>query len=459
MKKNAVIFFLFLTSSSAMTQINESPEQAYAANYNQVMQRTEWWRHDRFGMFIHFGAYAVAARGEWVKSNEYLSTAQYQKYVDAFYPDAFDAREWAKIAREAGMKYAVLTAKHHDGFCLFNSRLTDYKLSKQFDGRDLVREFLDAFRAEGLKVGLYYSLIDWHHPDYPNVGNHPQRNDPEYGKQSFKWDNYITYMHGQVEELVRDYGQLDIMWFDYSFDEYSGEKWKAKELIAMVRKYQPQIILDNRLSINEGTKTSGRVVSESGDFETPEQGVPDEGLRDKYGNPIPWETCLTLNNNWGYHAFDHNWKTPQLVIHTLVNCVSKNGNLLLNVGPDARGRIPAESVCILKEVGKWMSANSESIYGCGASQLAKPDWGRYTQKDNALYAHWMYPIVGHINIKGIGERADQVFLLSNGAELPREKAWWGNNEPGNFFVNVNSPTFQTFALPDLLDTVIKVTLK
>jgi alpha-L-fucosidase len=459
MKKILVLFLSNIIMMAAMAQSQEKPSAAYTEAYNKLMQRTEWWRNDRFGMFIHFGAYAVAARGEWVKSNEKLTTEQYQQYVDVFNPADFDAREWARIAKAAGMKYAVLTAKHHDGFCMFDSKLTDYKLSNQFNGRDLVREFLDAFRAEGLKVGLYYSLIDWHHPDYPNVGNHPQREDKEYAKRSFTWDNYLNYMHGQVEELVRDYGRLDIMWFDYSFDEYSGEKWKAKELLGMVHNYQPDIIIDNRLSINEGTKTGGRMISDYGDFETPEQGIPEEGLKDKYGNPIPWETCLTLNNNWGYHATDKSWKSPELIIHSLVNCVSKNGNLLLNVGPDARGRIPDESVCILKEVGKWMDKNSESIYGCGASDLSNPEWGRYTRKGKVLFAHWMYPTVGPINIKGIGEKVTGVYLLFSGAELSAERTWWGNNEPGNFFINLNSPVYQTFTLPDPYDTVIKIKLK
>lgn len=452
---SVLLLLLFLTAGYSQ----EKASPAYQENYYKVMQRTQWWRDARFGMFIHFGAYAVPARGEWVKSNERLTTEQYQKYVDAFYPADFDAKKWAKIAKAAGMKYAVLTAKHHDGFCMFDSKLTDYKISTRFDGRDIVREFLDAFRAEGLKVGLYYSLIDWHHPDYPNVGNHPQRGDKEYAKRSFNWDNYLKYMHGQVEELVRDYGRIDIMWFDYSFDEYQGEKWKAKELVAMVRKYQPWIIIDNRLTINEGTRTSGRIVTEYGDFETPEQGIPDEGLKDRYGNPIPWETCLTLNNNWGYHEFDKNWKSPEVIIHSLVNCVSKNGNLLLNVGPDARGNIPDESVRILAEVGKWMQKNGESIYGCGASTLTRPEWGRFTQKGNILYAHWMYPHIGAINIKGAGDKVSGVYMLSTGAELPAEKSWWGNSEAGNFFVNVNSPVYMTFPLPDLTDTVIKIVLK
>jgi alpha-L-fucosidase len=457
--KKLITFIFLLVILLPETNAQEKPTQEYSDAYARLMQRTQWWREARFGMFIHFGAYAVAARGEWVKSNERLTTEQYQQYVDVFNPVDFDAKKWAKLAKAAGMKYAVLTAKHHDGFCMFDSKLTDYKVSTRFGGRDIVREFLDAFRAEGLKVGLYYSLIDWHHPDYPNVGNHPQRDDKEYAKRNFNWDNYLKYMHGQVEELVKSYGKLDIMWFDYSFDEYTGEKWKAKELLEMVHKYQPDIIVDNRLNANEGTKTTGRMIGAYGDFETPEQGIPDEAIVDKFGNAIPWETCLTLNNNWGYFEGDKDWKSPQMIVHALVNCVSKNGNLLLNVGPDGRGNIPAESVRILTEVGKWMDKNSESIYGCGLAGLYKPDWGRFTKKGNALYAHWMYPTIGHISLKGIAEKTPKAYLLSTGAELPTEKGWWGNNEKDLFYVNVNRPTYMTFSLPDQTDTVIKIILQ
>lgn len=427
--------------------------------YAEKMQRTQWFRDARFGMFIHFGAYAVPARGEWVKSNEKLTTAQYQNYVEAFQPYAFDAKEWARIAKNAGMKYAVLTAKHHDGFCMFNSKLTDYKISTYFNGRDIVREFLDAFRAEGIKVGLYYSLIDWHHSDYRNVGNHPQRDDAEYGKRKFNWDNYLKYMHAQVEELAKNYGKIDIMWFDYSFDDYSGEKWKAKELVAMLKKNQPEIILDNRLEVNQGVTPKGRELSPYGDIETPEQAIPDKGIVHVSGKPLTWETCLTLNNNWGYAENDHDWKSSSLIIQTLVNCVSKNGNLLLNVGPDATGRIPAKSIEILREVGQWMSANSESIYGCGSSAIEKPEWGRITQKGNVIYAHWMSPIIGPINIPGLASKVKRVSLLSTGAELPSSTSWWGNSGAGNFFINVNNPIHFTFELPDKSDTVIKIELK
>jgi alpha-L-fucosidase len=445
------------TITIGLAQENASEE--YMAMYRDKMERTDWWREARFGMFIHFGVYAVPARGEWVKSNEQLTTEEYQKYVDAFNPVDYDPRSWARLAKAAGMKYAVMTAKHHDGFCLFDSKYTDYDIGTTMPGRDLVREFLDAFRAEGLKVGLYYSLIDWHHPDYPNVGNHPMRDNEEWSSKQYDWESYLKYMHAQVEELVTRYGRLDIMWFDYSFDEYSGEKWKATELVKMVKKNQPRIILDNRLSVNPGVSTQGRELSGYGDFETPEQGIPEEVLKDRYGNPIPWETCLTLNNNWGYHATDNDWKSPETIVQALVNCVSKNGNLLLNVGPDARGRIPDPSTRILTRVGEWMSTHRESIYGCGPAEIGKPDWGRYTQKGNVLFAHWMYPWIGHINVAGVAGRTGMVTLLMDGSELPTSTSWWGNEGAGNFFVNVNAPTYRTFPLPSEIDTVIRIELK
>ncbi|MDP4226631.1 MAG: alpha-L-fucosidase [Bacteroidota bacterium] len=452
MKKLFIATFVFFAIVANLINAQEKPDKEYTARYEQVMKRTQWWRNARFGMFIHFGAYAVAARGEWVKSNEHLTTQQYQKYVDEFNPVDFDAKKWAKAAKAAGMKYAVLTAKHHDGFCMFDSKLTDYKISTRFKGRDLVREFLDAFRAEGIKVGLYYSLIDWHHPDYPNVGNHPQRNDKEYGKRKFDWDNYLKYMHGQVEELVKNYGKIDIMWFDYSFDDYNGEKWKAKELVDMVRKYQPDIILDNRLEINHNMGAAERMVSSYGDFETPEQGIPDAPLFDKYGNPIPWETCLTMNDSWGYNESDKNWKSPELIIQSLVNCVSKSGNMLLNVGPNARGNFPEESLHILREVGNWMNKNSESIYGCKASDLAKPEWGRYTQNGNTIYAHWMYPYLGHLKVSGLNDKVKNIYLLSSGAELHYQSTLWNNNEAGNVFIPLNPNTRK-------YDAVIKIVTK
>lgn len=456
MKKVVLLFVIVSQILTVRLCAQENPTKEYVNHYQEVMNRTQWWREARFGMFIHFGAYAVAARGEWVKSNEKLTTEYYQRYIDAFNPTDFDAKKWARAAKAAGMKYAVLTAKHHDGFCLFDSKLTDYKLTKQFGGRDVVREFLNAFRMEGIKVGLYYSVIDWHHPDYPNVGNHPQREDKEYGKRNFNWDNYLKYMHGQVEELVSNYGKLDIMWFDYSFDDYTGERWKAKELVQMIRKHQPGIILDNRLEKHEGTSTKQRLIGDLGDFETPEQGIPDASLVDKYGNVVPWETCMTMNGVWGYSEMDKNWKSPELIINCLVNCVSKNGNMLLNVGPDARGNFPTECNQILSEVGKWMEKNGESIYGCGASTLSKPDWGRYTQKKNVVYAHWLNQNLGDVNAKAIDKgNVSNVFMLSSGAELNYYSTWWGNSDINNLFIEVGKSPQK----PDKIDSVLKIVLK
>lgn len=450
-------FLLAALVAAAAPVFAQAPSAA--SRYEDVMARNAWWREARFGMFIHFGAYAVPARGEWVQSDERIPADRYLAYVDAFQPVDFDARAWARVAKAAGMKYAVLTAKHHDGFCLFDSALTDYKISTRFGGRDLVREYLDAFRAEGLRVGLYYSLIDWHHPDYPNVGNHPMRGNAEYVKVPRDWNRYLKYMHGQVEELVTKYGRLDLLWLDYSFEDYRGAKWGADELVAMVKKHQPGILLNNRLDVNTGVTGAARSLGPWGDFETPEQGLPEKALVDASGRPIPWETCLTLNNHWGYHAGDHDWKSPELVVHTLVEAVSKNGNLLLNVGPDARGRVPEPSVRILEEVGRWMSRNGESVYGAGAADRPRPEWGRFTQKGRTLFAHWMYPRVGHIDLGPVGDAVKSVRLLRDGSEAKTARTWWGDEARGHFFVNVAAPTYQTYVLPDLVDTVFAVELK
>ena len=423
--------------------------------FAQTDNRLAWWQEARFGMFIHFGAYAVPARGEWVKNRESLTTQQYQKYIDAFNPTDYDPKKWAKLAKQAGMKYAVMTAKHHDGYCLYDSKLTDYKYKQ----RDLIREFLEAFRAEGLKVGLYYSVLDWHHPDYPHYGDvmHPQRDNPTFKDTKHNWDNYLTYLHGQVRELVTGYGKIDVMWFDFSYGDMKGEKWKAKELVGMLRKHQPHIILNNRL-MGDGTGKIGD-ASALGDFETPEQGVPEEPRRNAAGTTVPWETCLTLNNNWGYHANDQQWKSPELVIHSLVNCVSKNGNLLLNIGPDAKGNIPTQSVAILQEVGEWLQRNGASIYGCGATQIPKPAWGRFTQKGNKLYAHVLHPHIGHINIKDYQDKVLRAKVLTNGAEAYIENTWWGDPTTNNVYINIQKPTYQHYNLPDKTDTVYEIELK
>jgi alpha-L-fucosidase len=366
-------------------------------------------------MFIHWGIYAIPGRGEWVRNQEILSVEDYQNYFDTFNPVDYEPGEWAKIAKNAGMKYAVMTAKHHDGFCLFDSQLTDYKATNTPAGRDLIKEYVEAFRAEGLKVGFYYSLLDWHHPDYPHYGDgiHPMRNNEAWKGKKHDFDNYIKYMHGQVKELVSNYGKIDIMWFDFSYGDMSGEKWKATELVRMVRKLQPGIIVDNRLG---GDMESEIPDYYAGDFEGPEQVIPHEGVFDVKGRRIPWEACITLNNNWGYSTND-DYKSPSDVILALVNCVSKGGNLLLNVGPDAKGRIPVKSQDVLKIVGEWIGLNGESIYGCGPAPYPKPEWGRFTMKGDTLFAHITDSNIGQYYMKGMKGKIKGGRTLFDGKEI------------------------------------------
>ena len=212
-------------------------------------KRTDWLLKDRFGMFIHWGLYSIPARGEWVMTTEKMSKEVYKQYFDEFDPVNYDPKTWAKVAKDAGMKYAVMTAKHHDGFCLFDSKHTDYKATNTKANRDLIREYVDAFRAEGLKIGLYYSLIDWHHHDYPHYGDrhHPMRDNEDYKGVKHDFERYLEYMHEQVRELCTNYGKIDILWFDFSYDHMAGEQWRATDLIKTVRELQPDVIIDNRL--------------------------------------------------------------------------------------------------------------------------------------------------------------------------------------------------------------------
>ncbi|MFC4305066.1 alpha-L-fucosidase [Cohnella boryungensis] len=429
----------------------------------QRTDRTRWFLNDRFGMFIHWGLYAIPARGEWVRSTERLSIEDYQPYFDEFNPVRYNPREWAKKAKAAGMKYAVLTAKHHDGFCLFDSKLTDYKATNTKAGRDLVREFVDAFREEGLKVGLYFSLIDWYHPDYPAYGDriHPMRDDEAFRRDPATFDRYLDYMHGQVRELLTNYGKLDLMWFDYSYDEMIGEKWRATELMETIRSLQPHIIVDNRLDASG--EEGGSIYSKepsfySGDFASPEQIIPPSGVVDDNGNSIPWEACITLNNNWGYAAADKTYKTAKTVIRKLVECVSKNGNLLLNVGPDAQGEIPPESLRILEEVGHWMRQNGDSIYGCGQAELPKPEWGRYTRNGNKLYAHLFEESIGPVNLAGLAGKIKHARLLADGSEVFVSRPWNAAMYPDDAYFNFARPEHFTYPLPDERDTVVEIVL-
>lgn len=393
--------------------------------------RMAWWRHDRFGMFIHFGLYAMPARNEWVKTldkERATSEESYKKYFRYFNPDQFDAREWARQAKAAGMKYAVLTAKHHEGFCLFDSKFTDYKITNTPFGRDLIREYVDAFRAEGIKVGIYYSLIDWHHPDFTIDIYHPLRpgnpdifvdescKPEDYAKLNVGRDmaRYRKYMVDQITELLTNYGKIDIIWFDYSYPGEIGkgrDDWDSPTIFNLAHKLQPGIIIDNRLDLND--------VPGGCDFVTPEQ-VKSEKRPELNGKICDWETCQTFSGSWGYFRDEASWKNPEQLIELLVNTVSKGGNLIMNVGPTARGRFDARATERLGEYAKWMDANSRSIYGCtqAPEEFKAPEGTLLTwnPKTKTLYIHLVFYPFGSLPVEFM-DKIDYAQLLQDGSEL------------------------------------------
>jgi len=434
-------------------------------NIEERTARTEWFRNARFGMFIHWGLYAIPARGEWVRNQERIPHEDYLRYFNEFKAENYNPREWAALAKKAGMKYAVLTAKHHDGFCLWDTKLTDFKSTNTPAKRDLVKEYLEAFREAGIKVGLYFSLIDWSHPDFPHFGDahHPMRDNPAYGNENRNFDRYLEFMHGQIRELLTGYGKLDIMWFDFSYGEMSGEKWKSSEIIKMVRTIQPHLIIDNRLE-GSGAENAGSIfkanpTEAAGDFACPEQMIPPAGMLNESAESVPWESCITLNNHWGYCAADNHWKSAAMVVRMLVECVSKNGNLLLNVGPDAKGCIPRACVEILEEVGRWMDKNSESIYNCGIAGFPKPEWGRFTQNGKLLYAHIYESQAGGLCLMDMAGKTEKIRLLSDRSELQPVNHWNLAQFPEHAFFFLNPGSGDNYPLPDSVDTVVEITLK
>ncbi|WP_425256318.1 alpha-L-fucosidase [Pseudarthrobacter sp. J47] len=369
-----------------------------------------WFVHDRFGMFVHWGLYSLGARHEWLKNRERLSDEQYLKYFTHFAPDRYAPQDWARSAREAGMKYVVLTAKHHDGFCLWDTALTDYKITNTPFGADAVGLFVDAARTEGLKVGLYYSLLDWHHPDFPVDGVHPQRDDEEFKAREAGRDiaRYREYLHGQVEELLTTYGPVDLLFFDFSYEGlYWGGKgaadWGSQELLGMVRRLSPGTLVNDRLGI-------------PGDYVTPEQYQPLKPM-ELDGKPVVWEACQTLNGSWGYDRDNQDFKSAETVVKMLVDGVSKNGNLILNVGPTGRGDIEPQAREILRSVGTWMADHQRSIRGAGPSAFEAPTGTRLTQRGNRLYLHlfdWPYL---HVHLPGLAGLVDYAQLMLDASEI------------------------------------------
>jgi alpha-L-fucosidase len=374
--------------------------------------KTDWFVRDRLGMFIHWGLYALPARHEWVKSREHIPDERYDVYFKHFNPDLYDPTIWAKAAKNAGMKYFVITTKHHEGFCLWDSDVTDYKATKTPYGKDLLKPMVEAFRAEDLKVGFYHSLIDWHHPEFPIDCLHPMVGDKAFREQQAHRDvkKYAEYLHAQTRELLTRFGKLDILWFDFSYptapDGGKGRNdWQSEKLYEMIRKLMPDVILDDRLDMDSGF-----------DIRTPEQTQPPEWVKVD-GKPVVWEACQTLNGSWGYDRDNMNWKSPALLLWMLVDSVSKGGNLLLNVGPTGRGEFDERALATLQAIGRWMRVNGRSIYGCTASDYTPPPDCRYTQNGNRLYLHAMAWPLSHFHLKGLADRIEYAQFLHDASEI------------------------------------------
>ncbi len=368
------------------SQAQTLPQAENPAEAADRARRMKWWQEAKFGMFIHWGLYSLLGRHEWVMENEGIPVAEYEKLAGQFIPKRVPARDWAKLAKRAGMKYMVMTSKHHEGFCLFDTKLTHYCAPKQACGRDLAREFLEAARAEGLRAGFYYSLMDWHHPDGARCL------EDETARRRF-----VDYIHGHVRELCTQYGKLDIIWYDVSWP-LDAKGWESERMNRMVFELQPDIIVNNRNGL-------------PGDFSTPEQRIQAE----QAGRA--WEACMTMNESWGYHAADDEWKSPRTVIRNLITCARDGGNYLLNIGPAPDGSIPTPSINILKAVGTWLDKNGESIYGAERCQVRRSNFANFTRKGNTLYVHVYFWPGETVAVGGLTSKVKSARLLASGRSV------------------------------------------
>ncbi|HSS15285.1 MAG TPA: alpha-L-fucosidase [Rhizomicrobium sp.] len=349
-------------------------------------RRLAWWHEAKFGMFIHFGLYAAYGRHEWAMETQAVPVAEYQKLTAGFLPAKGSARKWAQLAKAAGMKYMVLTTKHHEGFCNWDTKLTNYNAVQQGPRYDLVREFVEAARAEGLRVGFYYSLMDWHHPDGALCLT-----------DAAARRRFVDYTHGLIRELMTNYGKIDVLWYDVHWP-LDAKGWESEKMNQMVFSLQPDIIVNNRNDL-------------PGDFTTPEQTIKaEEGGR-------AWESCMTLNDSWGYQKADDNWKTPRTVIRNLITCARDGGNYLLNIGPEPDGSIPPESLRILTEVGQWMKTGGQAIYGADPCKVARSNYGNFTRHGNRLYMHVHFWPGSDVAISGLRQKVTSASVLKTGQRL------------------------------------------
>ena len=404
-------------------------------------ERMGWWRHARFGMFIHWGVYAVPAGvykgeqipgiGEWIMHRARIPVAEYKQFANRFNPVKYDPEEWVLLAKWAGMRYIVITSKHHDGFALFDSKVTDWDVVDATPyGEDLLGPLVEAARKHDMRIGFYYSQAqDWCHPGGAAAGGHWDE------AQDGDMDEYIRKIAvPQVREILTKYGTIDIIWWDTPVDMTRERAGMFLPLLDL----QPNIVVNNRLG--------GGI---EGDFGTPEQHIPDEGIPGK-----DWEVCMTMNDTWGYKSYDQNWKSTETLIHNLVDIASKGGNYLLNVGPTAEGLIPEPSVVRLREIGRWMSVNAVSIYGTTASPIGRPPWGRCTRKvtdrGTKLYLHvFDWPSDGKLVVPRLRSEIEAAYLLSD----PNKNSLDAKAEDAGVTVSVPKEA------PDPIDSVVVLIIK
>ncbi len=458
------LIFLCIGLFSIQGIFAQTPDNRETAIWNETeaekTERMRWWTEDRFGMFIHWGLYAQLARHEWIKKNERISDEAYQKYFELFDPDLFDPAEWAAKAKAAGMKYAVITSKHHEGFCLFDSKYTDYKATNTPYGKDIIKEWVDAFRAEGLKVGFYYSLIDWHHPHYTIDRVHPRSasSAEEYDKlnEGRDMDIYRQYLKDQVRELLTNYGKIDLLWLDYSFPGEFGkgrDDWDAVGLMKMVRQLQPEILVNDRADLKE--------YWGGWDFTTPEQ-FKVQSWPEIDGKKIPWETCQTFSGSWGYHRDEQTWKDNRQLLGLLIETVSKGGNLLLNVGPTARGTFDSRADKALAEMGEWVKLHGRSIYGCtqAPEEFEAPEHTilTYNPTTNRLYIHLLdYPIT-NFRLPGYKGKVKYAQFLHDASEI-QITAPYGHHMQGSIATEADLNLRLPVIKPDVEIPVIELFLE
>lgn len=406
----ALMLFLSVTSATlAKEKTNESSAQE---------KRMEWFSQAKLGIFIHWGIYAVRGVSEsWSFYNNYLPYDEYMEQMKGFTASKYNSKEWVDLIKESGAHYTVITTKHHDGVALWDTKVGPLSTVKNTPaGRDLITPFVNEVRKQGLHLGLYYSLLDWSHKDYPNKTKTETRykNDPQ------RWQRFVQFNMAQLKELNTTY-KPDLYWFDGDWEQ-SAKAWNAEGIVKLLRSTNPNVIINSR-------------IQGYGDYATPEQGVPVVRPKDKY-----WELCMTMNDSWGYQPTDTNFKSPYILLRTFVDCLSNGGNFLIDIGPKEDGTIPPEEINVLKEFGRWTKKHAEAIYETRAGIPAEHFQG-YTTLNKAgdiLYLYLPYRPNGVVEVKGLVNKVNRVWVVGNGSMLNYKvynKNYW-SKVPGNLYIDV-----------------------